>query len=148
MDMVQATGAEGLPTNTTSTSGAASVGNARIDHEYGSAFHALLMVGTLVILFPLGVMWLRIFNKVILHWLNQTFAVLMVIVGAGIGIYISLLYNKVRLSKVPISRTLDVLSARCTVASHAGLFLFNFCHFSSIATTLHGLLSLTISFHP
>ena len=53
MDMVQATGAEGVPTNTTSTSGAASVGNARIDHDYGSAFHALLMVGTFVILFPL-----------------------------------------------------------------------------------------------
>ena len=104
MDMVQATGAEGVPTNTTSTSGAASVGNARIDHDYGSAFHALLMVGTFVILFPLGVMWLRIFNKVILHWLNQTLGVLVVIVGAGIGIYVGRMYNKVRLSDLSISQ--------------------------------------------
>jgi len=97
MDMVQATGAEGVPTNTTSTSGAAPVGNARVDHGYGSAFHALLMAGTFVILFPLGVLWLRVFEKVMLHWLNQTFAVFVVIVGAGLGIYVSLLYNKVRL---------------------------------------------------
>lgn len=99
MDMVQATGAEGVPTNTTSMSGAAMVGDARVDHEYGSAFHALLMVGTFVILFPLGVLWLRVFDKVLLHWLNQAFGVLLIIVGAGIGIYIGLMYNKVSLSK-------------------------------------------------
>ena len=98
MDMVQATGDEGVPTNTTSTSGAASVGNARIDHDYGNALHALAMTGTFVILFPLGVLFLRIFEKVILHWMNQAFAVLVVVVGTGIGIYISLMYNKVSLS--------------------------------------------------
>jgi hypothetical protein len=75
------------------------VGDARVDHGYGSAFHALLMVGTFVILFPLGVLWLRVFDKVMLHWLNQAFGVLLIIVGAGIGIYIGLMYNKVSLSK-------------------------------------------------
>lgn len=121
MDMVQATGdQEGVPTNTTSMSGAAMVGSARIDHGgYGSAFHALLMVGTFVILFPLGVLWLRIFEKVILHWLNQTLAVLVVIVGAGVGIYISLMYNKVRLPQVLIPLILDLFSARRFVASQA-----------------------------
>lgn len=97
MDMVQATGAEGVPTNITSTSGAAPVGDARVEHGYDSAFHALLMAGTFVILFPLGVLWLRVFEKVMLHWLNQTFAVFVLVVGAGLGIYVGRLYNKVRL---------------------------------------------------
>lgn len=99
--MVQATGEGGVPTNTTLTSGAAAVGSARIDHDYGNAFHALIMTGAFVILFPLGVLFLRVFEKVILHWLNQAFAVLVVIVGAGIGIYISLMYNKVSPPDVP-----------------------------------------------
>lgn len=97
MDMVQATGAEGVPINTTSSSGAAPVGSARVDRDYGSAAHALLMVGTFVILFPLGTMWLRIFNKVTLHWLNQILGVLVVIVGTGIGVYLGSMYNKVKL---------------------------------------------------
>lgn len=95
MDIKQATGAGGLPTNTTSTSGAAQDGDPQADHDYANAVHALFMAGAFVILYPLGVMWLRLFNKVMLHWMNQTVAVFVTIIGAGTGIYIGTMYNKV-----------------------------------------------------
>ncbi len=71
-----------------------------MDDNYGSAFHALLMAGTFVVLFPLGVLWKRIFERLILHWLNQVIGVFAVIVGAGVGVYVSRMYNKVRLGLI------------------------------------------------
>lgn len=79
----------------TSSDGASEVGNEFDDHDPASPAHAIFMAGAFVILFPMGVLWLRIFQKVRLHWLTQTIGVLVVFIGAGIGIHLSKQYNRV-----------------------------------------------------
>lgn len=66
------------------------------DHEYASYAHGLLMIAVFVLLFPLGTIWLRIFEKVRWHWINQVFSVILIYVAAAIGINLSRQYNRVR----------------------------------------------------
>ena len=80
----------------TKSDGASEVGNEVDDHDFASSNHAVLMAGAFVILFPLGIIWLRIFGKVWLHWLTQAIGVLVFFSGAGIGIVLSKQYNRVR----------------------------------------------------
>jgi hypothetical protein len=54
-----------------------------------SGFHAFLMVAAFLIVFPGGVLFLRVFEKVWLHWGVQSAALVMTIVGMGVGIAIS-----------------------------------------------------------
>lgn len=79
----------------TSSDGATEVGNEVDDHDFASPIHAIFMAGTFVLLFPLGIVWLRIFEKVRLHWLTQAIGILAIFIGAGIGIYLSKQYNRV-----------------------------------------------------
>lgn len=79
------------PTSINETS---EVGNEVDDHDFASPIHAIFMAGTFVILFPFGIVWLRIFEKVRLHWLTQAIGVLVIFVGAGIGILLSKQYNR------------------------------------------------------
>lgn len=76
--------------------GASEVGKSTDDHDYGNLAHAVFMVGTFVLLFPLGAVWLRIFGSVRLHWLTQGLGVLLIFIGAGVGGYLSKQYNRVR----------------------------------------------------
>lgn len=76
--------------------GGAKDGDERDDHEYASYAHGLLMIAVFVLLFPLGTIWLRIFEKVRWHWINQVFSVILIYVGAAIGINLSRQYNRVR----------------------------------------------------
>lgn len=82
-----------------SNDGAAEIGDEEDDHEYASYAHGLLMIAVFVLLFPLGTIWLRIFEKVRWHWINQVFSVIFIYVGAAIGIKLSRQYNRVRRKK-------------------------------------------------
>jgi hypothetical protein len=79
-----------------SNNGSAAVGHEKNDHEYGSYAHALLMIVVFVLLFPLGTIWLRIFEKVRWHWINQLFSVTLLFGGAAVGTNLSRQYNRVR----------------------------------------------------
>ena len=94
LDMVAATGVGGVPVaNATSKTTVIDQGSG--DHTLSSGLHALLMVGSFVVGFPLGAILLRVFEKVWLHWIVQSFTALVVILGAAAGIYISEKYDKV-----------------------------------------------------
>lgn len=79
-----------------STSDGASENDREVDdHDFASPSHAILMAGTFVVLLPMGTVWLRIFSNVRLHWLTQTLGILLILIGAAIGISLSKLYNRV-----------------------------------------------------
>jgi len=59
---------------------------------------ACIMVLTFVGLMPLGTLILRVLGWTRIHGINQTLASILGITGAGIGIYISTLYNRVSYS--------------------------------------------------
>lgn len=61
-----------------------------------STFHAFVMILTFIGLMPGGVAILRFGNSVRFHWINQSLAVLSVIIGLGLGIYDSLYYQRTR----------------------------------------------------
>lgn len=64
------------------------------DYDVGSAIHAVVMCLAFVIVFPLGALLLR-FVSVRVHYMVQLAATILVIVGLGTGIYISMEYNRV-----------------------------------------------------
>lgn len=45
------------------TDGAAELGGPTNDHDFASPAHAVFMAGTFVILFPIGTLWVRIFES-------------------------------------------------------------------------------------
>lgn len=65
------------------------------DNSSAPAAHALIMLGSFVFLFPLGSLLLRVIHKTLWHAAVQTLALLCILIGFGIGIYLSTLYNKV-----------------------------------------------------
>lgn len=79
----------------TQTDGASKLGNPTNDRDFASPAHAVFMTGTFVILFPLGTIWVRIFESVRLHWMTQVLGVLAILIGAAIGINLSRQYNRV-----------------------------------------------------
>ena len=95
MDMVGATGTGGLPTDTSSQVNATAEGGTHSDADVGIPLHALFMAGTFVILLPLSVIFLRVFERVTWHRLNNMVATVLLVAGAAIGLYESTLYNKV-----------------------------------------------------
>lgn len=101
MDMVHATGGSGgLPTNPSiyaSSIGASLVGSVSSDSNWPNVIHGLLLCGAFVLLMPTGVIFLRVVpQSVRWHWVNQTLASALVIVGGLGGLYISTMYNKSR----------------------------------------------------
>ncbi|KIM84247.1 hypothetical protein PILCRDRAFT_404853 [Piloderma croceum F 1598] len=97
MDLVQATGSGGLPTNSqafTANSGSASVTPLKIDRDYALWMHTLLMISAFLLIFPLGYLMLRFWDSVRYHWWVQSVGVCVVLVGAGTGVYESRLFNK------------------------------------------------------
>ncbi|KAI9846815.1 MAG: hypothetical protein M1838_001138 [Thelocarpon superellum] len=94
MDMVQATGEAFVPSTQTALSGAALVGSVHDDVDFALIFHALIMCGAFVLLFPIGVLWLRLFGKINLHYINNVITVLLVLVGLGLGVKVSGEYNQ------------------------------------------------------
>ncbi|KAF9882223.1 integral membrane protein [Colletotrichum karsti] len=64
--------------------------------DYKSIFHAVLMVGALVFMMPIGVVLLRLGDMVRWHGLNQGVALLVVIIGFILGILTSFWYTRSR----------------------------------------------------
>lgn len=95
MDLNAATGSGGVPTDTSKQTGTSHQGDANTGTTLGSAFHAVIMTATFVLIFPAGAIFLRIFEKVWLHWISQAFGALVVLVGMIVGIYISEKHDKV-----------------------------------------------------
>ena len=104
MDLKAATGRGGVPLDTSTQTGVDHKGDDDSGTSLGSAFHAAIMTATFVLIFPAGAILLRLFERVWLHWMVQSLGVLLVFVGAIVGIYISEKHDKA--SQVsPIIRT-------------------------------------------
>ncbi|KIW55376.1 hypothetical protein PV05_07660 [Exophiala xenobiotica] len=92
LNLKDATGTGGVPNTSNSTSdnniddGPFGGGGPRV----GVAFHAFLMVAAFLVVFPAGYLFLRVFEKVWLHWGVQSAALLMVCVGTAAGIGVSI----------------------------------------------------------
>lgn len=70
-------------------------GGVTSDFDWSGPAHAVFMGGAFVILFPLGVIFLRLVEKVRWHaWMQGTSAAIAVF-GVGIGIYLGRQYNHV-----------------------------------------------------
>ena len=102
MDMAAATGpaaAAGPPvldqSDTKQSSGATLASGADGKKDWYSVFHALIMVFCFIGLMPLGILIIRLGEWARWHAFNQGLALLLVLVGAGLGFYISGLYNRV-----------------------------------------------------
>src|SRR5437667_8024383 len=97
MNMTHASsGDAGVPEDTNIGSNASGDENAHGDHNFVLFAHVLFMLGSFVILLPLGVLFLRVFQKVKLHSINQSIAIVVVLTGGGLGIYMSTFYNLTR----------------------------------------------------
>jgi hypothetical protein len=59
------------------------------------AAHALIMIAVFVFLFPLGSLLVSVLHKALWHGAVQILALSMVVIGFGLGIYLSTQYNKV-----------------------------------------------------
>jgi len=95
MDLTKATVTSGgaVPTSSNFTMTNAVQGDITGDRDWTGAFHALMMCGAFVIIFPAGVLVLRIMEKVMWHGYVQGFAGLVAILGVGVGIYLGRMYN-------------------------------------------------------
>jgi hypothetical protein len=74
-------------------SGSTTVGGPLVDHNWLLLAHALLTILGYVLLMPIGALILSLLGGVRWHWLNQVLASGLAILGAGVGIYLSTLYN-------------------------------------------------------
>lgn len=73
------------------------IGDVTNDYDWAAPAHAVLMCGTFVILFPIGVIFLRLMEKVKWHAWMQGIGMGLAIVGFGAGIYLGREYNHVSL---------------------------------------------------
>ncbi|KAM0706509.1 hypothetical protein Q7P35_005836 [Cladosporium inversicolor] len=64
------------------------------DGSKAPAAHALIMIFAFVFLFPLGSLLISVLHKALWHGAVQVLALLMVVTGFGLGIYLSTQYNK------------------------------------------------------
>ena len=97
LDMVAATGAGGIPTNTSEQTGVANEHTEGASGP-GSALHALFMCGTFIVLFPAGYLFLRVFERVWIHIALQSFGLVVTLLGAASGIALSIRLPKVRIA--------------------------------------------------
>lgn len=107
IDLAAATGPAGVPTIPTDpdeVGSGATLGKAKNGkRDWASLAHAVIMVGTFVGVMPMGVLVLRLGGWVRWHGVNQGVALVGVITGAGLGIHISTLYNRVRDLLTPLT---------------------------------------------
>ncbi|KAI2624861.1 putative iron reductase domain protein [Hypoxylon sp. NC1633] len=98
LDMVRATGPGGVPTIDRSVNsesvGAVQGLSQEAAMDAGAVAHAVIMVLAFIGLYPLGVFVLRFGNWVRWHGINQGIAVLLTIMGSGLGFSISKHYNR------------------------------------------------------
>jgi hypothetical protein len=59
--------------------------------------HAVIMIVAFLVIFPLGAVLLRFLESVKIHGIVQSVGVITTVVGVGLGIYLSTMYNHVSL---------------------------------------------------
>jgi hypothetical protein len=98
MDMTQASSSLASQANGEdgmwASSGASSAFDVSKDFDLGCVIHAVVMCLAFVIVFPFGALFLRLLS-VRVHYLVQLTASLLVFIGLGTDIYVSMEYNKV-----------------------------------------------------
>jgi hypothetical protein len=90
-------------------------GQAESDGDKAGPAHAAIMLAAYVIIFPLGALLLRFLESVKTHYVVQTIRLLVTIIGVGIGLYLSTMYNQV--SSWLLAPYLSLMLAR-TVKRH------------------------------
>lgn len=95
MDLTKALGVAGVPVALTADSAGTTQTQLQTDHDFSAPLHACVMILAFVGLMPLGIMILRIFHSPKWHGLNQTLSAAIAVLGAGGGVYIGTMYNRV-----------------------------------------------------
>jgi hypothetical protein len=85
----------GAVLSTTNNAGADE--KAESDGDKVGPAHAVIMIVAFLVIFPLGAILLRFLESVKIHGIVQGVGVLAAVVGVGIGIYLSTMYNHVSL---------------------------------------------------
>ncbi|KAF1982518.1 hypothetical protein K402DRAFT_457213 [Aulographum hederae CBS 113979] len=85
----------------TQMKGAAPVGEIKKDKDRASAAHGILMILAFLVVFPSGVLVNKLFGKVKIHAGVQTLGLVIVIVGVGVGGYVSSCYNRSNKARSP-----------------------------------------------
>jgi hypothetical protein len=98
MDLKKALGVKGVPVALTADTAGTTQNSLKTDHDVAPPLHACIMILVFVGLMPFGVLVLRIFNSPKWHGLNQSLSASGALLGAGLGIYISTMYNRVSFS--------------------------------------------------
>ena len=75
--------------------GSSAAEGTKMDGDYAHTAHALVMLVAFVLVLPFGSLVLRVLRRVMWHAAIQVFALFLVLVGFGIGVSVSLQYNKV-----------------------------------------------------
>lgn len=111
LDMKAATGTNGVPVIGSAGDNASTGDDDSDDDDFGGspryggsrgvAFHAFFMSFAFILVFPGGYLFLRLFERVWLHWGIQSFGVLLVFLGVGSGIAVSIREQIVRSAYYP-----------------------------------------------
>ena len=96
MDMTQAIG-DGVPTiGEAMTPGNNNLGGDHTTLEFRSGGHAFVMIMAFLVVFPMGIIMMRLFGRPKLHMIFQTIGMFLVLVGFIAGLVVSTYYNRVR----------------------------------------------------
>lgn len=94
--MTLATGPGGPPPATVRQNFGSAFVSQKQDHDYATLIHAVLSTLAFVIVMPLGVIFLRVLENVRWHWINQSLALAIAVIGVGLGFVVSQQYQKAR----------------------------------------------------
>ncbi|KAJ5041158.1 uncharacterized protein L3040_005709 [Drepanopeziza brunnea f. sp. 'multigermtubi'] len=94
MDLTKAVGVAGVPVITFANSIGTTQTSDESDNDFGPPAHAVLMILTFVGLMPLAVLILRVLKSPRWHGIAQTISGAVALIGAGVGIYAGLEYNR------------------------------------------------------
>jgi hypothetical protein len=96
MDLTKAVGTAGVPNAPVVNSAGTVEIQDKKDSNIMTPLHGALMIFTFVGLMPLGVLILRIMNSPKWHAIDQTVSAAVALIGALLGVFIGLSYNRVR----------------------------------------------------
>jgi hypothetical protein len=92
------TASTSVPTETGTSSGSSTISQTNI-FDYEKA-HGIIMGVTVVLLFPIGALFMRLFGSALLHAALQIFSLIALVVGFGLGIKLAKLKFYVRLLSI------------------------------------------------
>ena len=95
MDMVAATGAGGVPANSTAISGVKMVGKMTRDHDRANLAHTIIGCLALFVIWPLNVLFAGFFKNIRIHVATSVVIMAFLIVAYALGISTSAQFNRV-----------------------------------------------------